>query len=269
MTTVKLYIRRSIILILYLLGRFFYKSNFKKNAGKTRIIVFHHIDSNEKFDRIINRLSNKYNIISFEDWVNSNISSVSINLIISMDDGYLSWYDKAFPVFIKYNVKPLMFLSTNLIDLNADDSYHFCESKIYTWPEKSLSTNQINEFIESGFFLGSHGNEHLNAIKTSSLYFERDLLSSNKILYDKFKFTNKFFAYPFGLYKESLFPILTKNKIHYAFTCDSGFIDDSPSNYELKRTNVGMRSPLLCSAFVEGYFEYYLKIVHFIRSFKF
>jgi len=86
-----------------------------KNKGKTRVLVFHHIDDGKLFDGILRRLSKRYHILSFEDYVQGLKSTSRMNVIIALDDGYRSWYEIARPLFQAYHIKPLLFVSSDFI----------------------------------------------------------------------------------------------------------------------------------------------------------
>jgi peptidoglycan/xylan/chitin deacetylase (PgdA/CDA1 family) len=60
------------------------------------------------------------------------------------------------------------------------------------------------------------------------------------------------FAYPYGRWDEVAVDAVSKAGYKYAFTSDSGYLEDSISELKLLRTNVGMRDFLVARAYIEG-----------------
>jgi len=250
--------RAFLVLILYLSHKLFSSIGKKKSTndlGKTRVILFHHVDSYRKFRRIVKRTSRLYNCISFEDWLNGNVAKHKINIIIAFDDGYESWYTNAFPVLKEFSIKPLMFINSSFIDSTESSSYKFCKDKIGTWAENSLTAAQLLEMSEYGCQIGSHTANHIDMLKSNyekcSFEIASDVNNISKFL----DFDVDLFAYPFGRVSDDALNAVNNTAINYAFCTESAFIEESKSRIMLKRTNVGMRHPLVVSAYIEGYLD--------------
>ena len=63
----------------------------QRNAGKTIILVFHHLDKPRRLESLLDLAGKNFNLISFRDWLNKDISKNQVNVILSFDDGYKSW----------------------------------------------------------------------------------------------------------------------------------------------------------------------------------
>ena len=257
--------------ICHILCTVFYLISFKRSngdaLGKTRMIVFHHIDSKKRFQKIIHTLKKKYHIISFQDYLNGKKSFNKINVIVSLDDGYKSWHQIARNVLIQFSVKPLLFVNSKFIGLTKDGAKKYCINNLKTWPKKPLSWKELEELTEDGAIIGGHswGHVSLTDERVPKDQKKKEIILDKKIIEDKLKKECKYFAYPFGLYNASSVQMCKEVGYQAAFTCNSGYLEDSICSLEMNRTNVGMRSPLTVCAYVEGWGEFVTKLSGRIR----
>ncbi len=256
---------------IFLLSRIFFFRYSKKFFGKTRVIIFHHIDDKNKFARLIKFLSKRYNIISFSDYQTNKKSANKINLIISMDDGYSSWHSNALDILQKFEIQPMLFIDTSFISLPVDTSSKYCLDIIRTWPEKSITWSQLQDFQAIGADIFSHGSGHHNSLSVSHHIFRKSLSDSKFAIKKNLGIESDIFAYPYGIYNENIFNLLTSANYRFAFSTDSGFLEDSNHQFSLRRTNLGMRSNLIALAIVEGWPDLlsynFKKIKHFLNAY--
>ncbi|MAV80539.1 MAG: hypothetical protein CMD12_00940 [Flavobacteriales bacterium] len=243
-------IRHLLILIFLLIGR---NSNYG-SKGKTRVLVFHHLDKPTRFEKIITSLKKNYNFISFEDFVSGNICKDKINLIVAFDDGYKSWFDFGAKIFKKHRIQPMLFVNSDFIGLASEDAYEYCQKHINTWQEESLTWVQLQELKKAGCTIGGHCLEHTDLtdrnLKQPEIF--KLLQKDRKKISEKLDQDTNIFAYPFGRWNESIVGEVSTTDYRYAFTSDSGYLDDSDSELTLKRTNVGMRSSFIAQAYAAG-----------------
>ncbi|RBJ77311.1 hypothetical protein C3L29_031050, partial [Pseudomonas sp. MWU12-2534b] len=150
---IKSRLRVFLSLVLFTLAKIipFYSKEYK---GKTRVILFHHIDTQRQFEKIVKKLSEKYNLIGFDDYLAGKKNPSKLNLILAFDDGYLSWKTNAYPVLKKYCVRPLFFLNSDFVDLGIEDAHRYCENVIHTWAEPSLTWKDVQELFSYGAEIG-------------------------------------------------------------------------------------------------------------------
>lgn len=228
-----------------------------KNLGKTRVLVFHHLDEPGHLERVFSMLNDKYNLISFDQYLSGEVRKDSINVIISFDDGYQSWHTHGLKLFQKHQIKPLLFINSDFIDLNQVESMNYCLNNIHTWPEKSLTWQEIIELKTAGADIGGHSVGHVDMISEKN---SKDLIL-NSVGSDREKIglnigsLPRLFAYPFGRHNNQAKSIVKESGYKYGFTSDSGFLDDSLDFFSLRRTNVGMRPPFIVEAMVEGWYD--------------
>jgi peptidoglycan/xylan/chitin deacetylase (PgdA/CDA1 family) len=111
-------------------------------------------------------------------------------VMITIDDGYRSAYDVAYPILKKYGFTATLFIYTNFVGVS---------SKAITW-------DQLKELKTNGFTIGSHTIAHSDLTtqakdEDESAYHERlrrEIIGSKAILDKKLHQDTYFFAYPFG-----------------------------------------------------------------------
>jgi peptidoglycan/xylan/chitin deacetylase (PgdA/CDA1 family) len=247
---IKSNIRHFLILVYWLIGR----HNINNAAGKTRALVFHHLDKPKRFNKIITSLKKTYNIVSFEDYISTNICRERVNLILAFDDGYQSWFNDGLTIFKEFHIKPLLFVNSDFIGLRSEEAFAYCREKINTWPEESLTWQQLKSLKEFGCTVGGHSLEHSDlTMAQGSVRVVRAMLDHDRQqIVENLQHDIQIFAYPYGRWNNETINLLKSTEYKYAFTSDSGYLDDSDCQFTLKRTNVGMRFPLVAKAYAAG-----------------
>ena len=116
------------------------------------------------------------------------------SVLITMDDGYRSVYDIAFPILNKYEFTATLFVYTSFVGVS----------------KMAITWNQLKEMQAHGFTIGSHTIYHTDLTKpkegeTEQEYIFRvkeELHGSKKIVDKKLDQDTYFLAYPFGYYDQ-------------------------------------------------------------------
>ncbi len=155
-------------------------------------------------------------VISMEDflaWRRGEKSIPPKSAVISIDDGYISGYNVAWPVLKKFGYPFTMFVYTDYIRGGARSG------------GQSMSWEQLAEMRDAGVDIQSHTVSHsaLNAKKgkTEEQYREwltNELAGSKKILEDKLGIQVKALAYPYGLHNETVRAVAKEAGYEAAFT---------------------------------------------------
>lgn len=225
----------------------------RRHAGKTRILVFHHLDDAPRFAAILKTITRKYNCISFADYQQGRIARDKINLILAFDDGYQSWHSVGLPLLKQFGIKPLLFVNSGFIGLPPEQAQQFCRERITTWPDSALNWEELRELAEAGADIGGHSHQHINMLETTDKTQLDELTADRNLLAQNLGHLPRNFAYPFGLYNIAAQNSAKWAGYDFAFTSDSGWLDASPSPLQLYRSNVGLRLPLMICAEVEGW----------------
>jgi peptidoglycan/xylan/chitin deacetylase (PgdA/CDA1 family) len=100
-------------------------SRFMFQRRSISVIYYHDIDS-ESFDTHLRFLKKKYNVIdrkTLQEYLDKRINKLpKYSLLITFDDGHIGNYS-LLNSFIKYDVKPIIFLTSALID--SSNAYWF------------------------------------------------------------------------------------------------------------------------------------------------
>ena len=140
-------------------------------------------------------------------------------ILLTIDDGFKSFYENAWPILKQRKIPFIIFINTETIGSNG----------YMGWSEiKEISSF---EFVH----IGNHSHTHDYLVDKSDKEIEDDLKTSINIFKEKLNHETKFFAYPFGEYKNSYIEIVKNLGFEYGFGQHSGVMDKTKNKYELPR----------------------------------
>ncbi len=147
-----------------------------------------------------------------------NIRKENKKILITIDDGFKSFYNEAWP-FLKENKIPfILFVSTEPVGKKG----------YMTWDE-------ILEIENSEFgFIGHHSHTHEYLIDMDFSKFTEDIETASRIFKKKLGYVPETFSYPFGEYSLEMKKYVQKN-FQIAFGQHSGVIDVNKDKFELPR----------------------------------
>ena len=161
----------------------------------------------------------KYNFYDPKEFnLNFKIPKKEKKILITIDDGFTSFYENAWP-FLKENQIPfILFISTEAV---GNFGY-------MTWAE-------IKEIEKEKFvYIGNHSHSHDYLVDLNKEEFLDDIDKSIKIFKEKLGYNPIFFSYPFGEYSNYIKSYITQN-FKYSFGQHSGVIDTNKDIFELPR----------------------------------
>jgi len=140
-------------------------------------------------------------------------------VILSFDDGAIDFYNRAYPLLQKYNMKASMHIMTGVKGKN--------------W----MSKEQIKELSDSGLVeFGSHGKYHEYLTRVNDVTLEEELRHSKDFLQEVTGKNVDFIAYPFGLYDEGVIKKAKELGYRGAFTIKRTSNQKRSTPFELHRT---------------------------------
>ena len=159
----------------------------------------------------------KFNIPNKFDMNYDNPKSKK-EILITIDDAFLSFYENAWPYLKENKIPFILFVSTEPIG----------KSGYMNW-------KQIKEIEKEDFvFIGNHSHSHKYMVSLDFNKFKQDIDLSAKIFKDKLGYNPIFFSYPFGEYNLEQKEYI-KKKFKFAFGQHSGLIDVNKDKFELPR----------------------------------
>ncbi len=148
-------------------------------------------------------------------------------VMITIDDGYKSVYDIAWPILKKYNFTATLFIYINYVGISR----------------KALSWDNLRELKAHGFTIGSHTVSHPDLTEkkpdeTTGEFHNRikkELLLSKKIIDKKLGQDTIALAFPYGRYNKTVLKISESIGYKIAVTVDRGSNPFFTNSLALKR----------------------------------
>jgi len=147
-----------------------------------------------------------------------NIPKKQKKILITIDDGFKSFYKEAWPYLKKEKIPFILFVSTEPVGKRG----------YMNWKE-------IKEIEKSEFgYIGHHSHTHKYLINMQNSDFINDIETASEIFKKELGYIPEIFSYPFGEYSLSMKRYISKN-FQIAFGQHSGVIDVNKDKFELPR----------------------------------
>ena len=206
-------------------------NNFKQYSGDEGVlsIMYHRFDENKypstnirmefflKHVQLINSLN--YEFIHPNEFKKKfDTPKKQKKILLTIDDGFQSFYKIAWPFLKKNKIPFILFISTEPVG-----------NKGY------MNWDQIKEIEKESFaVIGHHSHTHEYLIEKSNEEFINDIETANSIFKNKLGYVPDLFSYPFGEYSKFIRDYISQN-FNYAFGQHSGIIDVNKDKFELPR----------------------------------
>ncbi len=153
----------------------------------------------------------------FENHINSK--NTERKILLTIDDGFESFYLNAWPILKAEKIPFILFVSTREVGAN-----------------NYMNWDQIREIAKEDFVhIGNHSHTHEYLIDRTKKEIEEDIKKSMAIFKKELGFNSPFFSYPFGEYSLEFKKIIKDLNFKYAFGQHSGVADESKDLFELPR----------------------------------
>lgn len=168
--------------------------------------------------------SHNYQILSLTDaitYLNSD-SAVKNTAVITIDDGYKSFYTNALPLLVKYKLPATLFINTETV--GAGDY---------------MDWSQLKQAMKNNIEIGNHTHSHAYFLnqKQNERYanFLNDIQLSQKLIEDNLSIKPRVFAYPYGEFDDGFETIVKAAGFIGAVAQNSGVINKSTNLFQLPR----------------------------------
>ena len=140
-------------------------------------------------------------------------------ILITIDDGYQSFYDNAWPILKTGKIPFILFVSTREVGKKGYMSW------------ENIRELEKYDFVE----IGNHSHTHDYLIDFEEQKIKNDLVTSINIFKKELGKNSIFFSYPFGEYSSILKNIVIDLGFKYAFGQHSGVTDYTKNFFEMPR----------------------------------
>ena len=154
---------------------------------------------------------------NFEEELINNIKQRK--LLLTIDDGYQSFYEKAWPILKDFKIPFILFVSTREVGKRGYMSW------------ENIREIEKYDFVE----IGNHSHTHEYLIDFTNEEIRKDLTNSLNIFKKELGKNSNFFSYPFGEYSTDLKKIVVDLGFKYAFGQHSGVVDQTKNYFEMPR----------------------------------
>jgi len=171
-------------------------------------------------------------VISMEEflaWKRGEINIPDPSVVITIDDGFDSIYDEAFPILKEFGFPFTFFIYTNFLGGSGS----------------TLSVEEIKEMMANGGTLGCHSVSHPYVSKVRmerekgpeayTKFLRKEMIESANILEEKIGVRPIIYAYPGGYYAEDMFDVAKEAGYEALFTVNPAKTVYTTSNYEINR----------------------------------
>ena len=149
---------------------------------------------------------------------NYNKKKENKKILVTIDDGFKSFYEEAWPILKKEKIPFILFISTEPVGKNG-----------------YMNWSQIKEIEKSDFgIIGHHSHTHDYLIDKTDKEFISDIEKANEIFLKNLGYIPELFSYPFGEYSKFMKDYISKN-FKLSFGQHSGVIDVNKDKFELPR----------------------------------
>lgn len=229
----KHYIRDLLILCVYYTGMvFLYKTFLLRRGPLVRIVVFHDVEDQDWFRKVVEMLVSNFNIITPQQFHRKEFNQSKINILLSFDDGYESWVTNCLPVLDEYNCKGLFFINSGLLDIahNTDAVEYFMRNRLFITPKRPLTWIDARKIVSHGHTIGGHTVNHISLTKLSPEELKREILNDKERIEQELGIVLLDFAHPFGTkddFNDAVTDVVLSSGYQYQYSGISKFYNDS------------------------------------------
>ncbi|MBQ3563460.1 MAG: polysaccharide deacetylase family protein [Clostridia bacterium] len=254
-----------IVSVFILASSFLISADSKKNTVdkiELPIVMYHHISKKssalgayvitpEQFESDLKLIEEKgYETITSQnlvDYFDGKFELPEKPIMITFDDGYLSFYEYAYPLLKQYNMKAIFSIIGIYTDLYSDCDDRNVNYAHVTWDDiKEMSQSGLVEMANHTYDLHALNNRKGSIIKPGEsddcykMMLASDLKTVQNKLNEVTRITPIAFTYPFGRACKQSYSIIEEMGFKVSFGCEEkiNYIDkENPNLYKLKRFN--------------------------------
>jgi peptidoglycan/xylan/chitin deacetylase (PgdA/CDA1 family) len=172
---------------------------------------------------------NQYTVLTFGEavkrWKN-NEGFPAKTVVITIDDGYSSFYDNGWPLLKKYGFAATIFIQTDLVG-----------------HKDFISWAQFAELQKAGIEIQNHSDLHDFFVNYSDaervVKFREDLIKSTALIEKNLGKRPEYYVYPYGEWTKDMVQVLKENGYTAALVQNSGLFCETSDPFEIPRFPLG------------------------------
>ncbi len=212
------------------------------------ILMYHHLESEHpaktqysiskrQFEDQLDTLHrHKFTTVNFARLLNARAGGSPLprrSVLLTFDDGYLSFFDYAVPALRARGMTATSFLvAGELGRFNQWDDASGIPRRLL------MGQTHVEKIVAAGFEIGSHGWRHRDLLACSRDELDEELQRSRQTLTAGFGVEPTIFAYPYGRYSDELDTSLACAGYQAAVTASS---DSKNNRFTLRRVEIHSR----------------------------
>ncbi len=144
----------------------------------------------------------------FMDYINKGQEFPENMALITIDDGYRSFFQNAWPIISAQKIPVTLFISTEALDAKDPDSMNY---------------EELRQIRNSGLVtFGGHGHAHNSFIRSPLETIRADIEKSQRRLKEELGITTPYFSFPYGEYNQETIKLVKEMGYKIAFGQHSG-----------------------------------------------
>ena len=169
----------------------------------------------------------------YESWFSRGLKPVSGKpIVLTFDDAYLDFYEKAWPLLKKYGFRATVFVPVDFVNGHANWDSEFGE------PAKLMNWDQIIELHEQGVRFGSHSCRHRRVSELSERELHEDAKRSKDILEQKLSVEVSDYCYPYTVASKQAQQVIASTGYRSAVGGKAGDNPDWKNPYYIPRIEI-------------------------------
>lgn len=233
-----------------------------------KVLTYHKFQNPENFERHVKYLSSK-------NLINYTLKPQKGKVIITIDDGDISFYNIAYPILKKYNIPAILFIVTELINTEnpfwwdivlsyynkdeANDELRRLKSmpnvdrvieierlqKKIGLKYEQLTVNHLREMRDNGILIANHSHTHPMFNQCTEEEIKEELRETKKFFKNAGLDGYEIFAFPNGNFSMNHVKLLKSNGIKQAYLFDHNINKPSTNgDFLISRLSVNDTTPL-------------------------
>lgn len=240
----------------------------KRTQPLVRVLLVHHMRRPEKLERMLQFLTSRYNLITFEDFVSKRLEKKKINILLTLDDGYASWHNVGLPLMKRYGICPVAFVSSGFIgnEISEEQRQYAAEKLLLPSFDAPATWESVRILQKEGWEIAGHTTSHPFLSKLGSAECAQEITEDKKKIEQVIEKPLRAFAYPFGDFTADSAEAVKRAGYTHAFTTHSDFVRVNQDLHMIPRSNHGTVHPFVLRMWVWGAFDFVASCESFARS---